>query len=52
MRERTLDLRILRSDALPLNHRDCGERGLLRSLKATRSAYCLDQQVESIYLQT
>ena len=31
MRNRTLDLWIPRSDALPLSHRDYGERGLLRS---------------------
>ena len=35
MRNRTSHLRILRSDALPLSHRD-GERGLLRNSYDTR----------------
>ena len=44
MRNRTSDLRISCSDALPLSSSNCGERGLLRSLYDTRPANCLDQQ--------
>ena len=41
MRNRPLDLRIPRSDALPLSHRDagCGEQGPLRSLYITSVLY-------------
>ena len=44
MRNRTSDLRIPRSNALPLSHRLYDERGLLRSSYDKRPAYCLDQQ--------
>ena len=41
MRNRPLDLRIPRSDALPLSHRDagCGEQGPLRSSYITSVLY-------------
>ena len=44
MRNRTSDLRIPRSDALPLSHRLHGEQGLLQSSYDMRPAYCWDQQ--------
>ena len=49
MRNRTSDLRIPRSNALPLSHRLYGERGLLRSSYDKRPAYCLDQQGPGLF---
>ena len=50
MRNRTLDLRIPRSDALTTEpQRLHGERGLLRSSCDTRPVYFLDQQCTCLY---
>ena len=50
IRIRTLELRISRSDALPLSHRD-GERGLLRSSTDKRPA-CILQALNSFFMST
>ena len=48
MRDRVSVLRIPRSNALLLRHRDYGKWGLLRSSHDTRSAKCLDQNVDNV----